>query len=97
MAHLHLGPAGQNGPVVATLVPTQAPGGGCQLLAVYRETITAESLSGPLADFPLDELVRQFEAGNIYVNVHTSDGQSGSAAGPGNLPGGELRGQVERF
>ena len=34
------------------------------------------------------------KTGNAYVNVHTSDGVSTTPA-PGNLPGGEVRGQVE--
>jgi hypothetical protein len=33
--------------------------------------------------------------GNAYVNVHTSDGNTTPNQGPGDFPGGEIRGQVE--
>ena len=33
-------------------------------------------------------------SGNAYVNVHTNDGVDPPNTGPGDFPGGEIRGQV---
>lgn len=95
--HLHLGAQGQNGPVIATLIPNQGPGSGGGGFQTYTGTVCAKDLTGPIADFPIDELVRQIEAGNVYVNLHTDDGQPGENTGPGDFISGELRGQLARF
>jgi hypothetical protein len=34
------------------------------------------------------------EAGDAYVNVHTNDGVAPTNTGPGDFPGGEIRGQL---
>ncbi|MCH9698084.1 MAG: spondin domain-containing protein [Gammaproteobacteria bacterium] len=78
-AHLHLGQAGQNGPVVVDL------GAGLQNnRVVFR--IEAGDVVGPLAetDDPFLSLLNELAAGNIYVNIHTEQN-----------PAGELRGQVK--
>ena len=49
---------------------------------------------GPLAGQPLAELVDQMRAGNAYINVHTNDGVAPINTGPGDFPGGEIRGQI---
>jgi len=97
-AHIHLGPRGVNGPIVLTMFMVSPPGvfgggpgpaaGG--LLAAGRTT----ALEGPLAGQPMSALVAQLEAGNAYVNVHTNDGVVPVDTGPGDFPGGEIRGQV---
>lgn len=80
-AHLHLAPKGVNGPVVATLY-SAVPGG--EVNGILAEgTIDASDLSGPLAGKTIGELVDEMGAGNVYVNVHSSD-----------YPGGEIRGQA---
>jgi hypothetical protein len=38
-------------------------------------------------------VIDAMRAGLAYVNVHTSDGSA--EPGPGNFPGGEIRGQIE--
>jgi hypothetical protein len=43
---------------------------------------------------PLDALIEQIEAGEAYVNVHTNDGVDPANSGPGDFPGGEIRGQI---
>ena len=46
----------------------------------------------PRSAITFDSLVSAIRAGNAYVNVHTSDGTL--EEGPGNFPGGEIRGQI---
>jgi hypothetical protein len=86
MAHIHLAPAGANGPVVAWLYPSGPPpqlieGRTSGVLATG--TITAGDLVGPLAGATMDDLVALMRAGETYVNVHTTA-----------FPGGEIRGQI---
>jgi hypothetical protein len=86
MAHIHLAPAGTNGPIVAWLYPSGPPamlipGRSDGILAAG--VITEDDLVGPLAGMPLDVLVAAMRAGLTYANVHTI-----------NRPGGEIRGQI---
>lgn len=91
-AHIHLGPPGTNGPVVASLFGPGAPGGGTVNGVLEERTITSANLVGPLAGQPLSALVDALDSGNAYVNVHTNDGVPPTGTGPGDLPGGEIRG-----
>ena len=52
-AHIHVGAAGENGPVVAFLYGLVAPGGGRTEGVLAEGTITAADLIGPLAGKPL--------------------------------------------
>jgi CHRD domain len=93
-AHIHLAPAGVNGPVVAFLFGPAAAGGGRFSGVLAQGTITADDLIGPLAGQPLTALVDAMLAGNTYVNAHTDDGVAPAGTGPGDLPAGEVRGQI---
>ena len=93
-AHIHLGGPQVNGPVVVRLFGDAAPGGGPMNGTLATGTITAGDLLGSLAGQPLDALVEHIESGNTYVNVHTNDGVDPVNTGPGDLPGGEIRGQI---
>ena len=100
MAHIHMGPAEGTGGVVVWLYPSTTPGAGPMgqgrvdgVLATG--TIRAEHLVGALAGQPLSALVEQMKAGNTYVNVHTNDGVAPANTGPGDFPGGEIRGQID--
>ncbi len=73
-AHLHLGQAGTNGPVVADLEE------GIRNRQV-RITITEEDLVGPLEGLSFVELLNQLAAGNIYVNLHTEANPAGEIRG----------------
>jgi hypothetical protein len=42
---------------------------------------------------PLLDAIR---AGLTYVNAHTNDGVAPTNTGPGDFPGGEIRGQLDR-
>jgi hypothetical protein len=85
-AHIHLAPAGVNGPVVVWLYPSAPP---AQLIPgsfngiLAEGTITEADLVGLLAGEPLERLIEEMAAGNTYVNVHTSQ-----------FPPGEIRGQI---
>ncbi len=93
-SHIHIGPAGVNGPVVLFLYGT-VPAGGGRLDGVIAEgTATAANLVGPLAGHPLADLIAAMSTGNAYVNVHTNDGVAPPNEGPGDFPGGEIRGQI---
>ena len=84
-AHLHLAPQGENGPIVAILLGDTPFLSESVDLEELDGELTASSLTGPLAGQPLDALIAEIEAGNVYVNIHTEDFQSG-----------EIRGQLSR-
>ena len=94
-AHIHIGPEGENGPV-ALLLYEATSGGGRASGVIAKGTATAADLVGPLAGLTLADLVSAIEAGNAYVNVHTNDGVDPVDQGPGDFPGGEIRGQIRR-
>ena len=100
MAHIHQHTIGNNGPIVVWLYPSTAvaPGpvaGGRIDGVIAQGTITAANLVGPLAGQPLSALLSDLRSGNAYVNVHTDDGVAPANTGPGDFPGGEIRGQVK--
>jgi hypothetical protein len=85
-SHIHLAPAGQNGPVVAFLYPDAPPAvllPGRTSGVLAEGIITAADLRGPLAGASLEDLVTAMRDGGAYVNVHTTA-----------FPGGEIRGQI---
>jgi hypothetical protein len=102
MAHIHVAPAGVNGPPVVWLYPNTSPpalaaGGGRIQGRVATGSFTAADLVGPLAGQSLSALLEVMRAGNTYVNVHTrlsDDEEDPVNTGPGNFPGGEIRGQI---
>ena len=93
-SHIHIGARGENGPVVFPLFGPAPAGGGAKSGVLSEGTAGASNLSGQLAGQPLSALVAQMDAGRAYVNVHTDNGQAPPNQGPGDLPGGEIRGQI---
>ena len=101
MAHIHKGEPGTNGPIVVWLYPGTAvspgPLGQGRTDGVLVEgTFTA-------ADFinqantgvnTLEDLLGLFANGAAYVNIHTNDGVPPTNTGPGDYPGGEVRGHI---
>ncbi len=79
-AHIHLAPAGMNGPVVAPLYVSGPISG--RFSGVLAEGVIT-SLNGPLLGQPLSALITAIEDAGAYVNVHTTQ-----------FPGGEIRGQI---
>jgi hypothetical protein len=100
MAHIHMGPVGVNAPVVVWLFPSTKPGvtgpvNAGRMDGVLAEgDITAADLVGPLKGHPFSELLDAIRSGNAYVNIHTTVGGTSPNTGPGNFPGGEIRGQL---
>jgi len=94
-AHIHIGAAGVNGPVVLFLFGNAPPAGGSHDGVLGEGTATAADLVGPLTGQPLSALVTNMRVGNAYVNVHTNDGVAPTNTGCGDFPGGEIRGQIE--
>lgn len=94
-AHLHLGERGTNGPIVAWLYPDAPP-------PVWRPGRTEGLLSygsitqlyGPMEGGTVEDLWAEISARRVYVNVHTNDMEGETNTGPGDFPGGEIRGQV---
>jgi hypothetical protein len=93
-AHIHLGAADTNGPVVVFLYGLVAAGGGRETGVLSTGTITAANFVGPLTGQPFSALVTAMRSGNAYVNVHTDDGVAPINTGPGDFPGGEIRAQI---
>src|SRR5258708_10948620 len=87
MAHIHIGHAGEEGPIAVWLYPSNSSdvvkkGKFTGVLA--QGTITAANLIGPLQGTSLENLVSDIKAGDAYVNVHSTA-----------HPGGEIRGQLK--
>ncbi|CAN5734811.1 hypothetical protein BH23GEM3_BH23GEM3_21410 [soil metagenome] len=83
--HIHVGPRGSNGPVVAFLFNfTAAPVTKNGVIA--EGTITAaDVIARPAIGFDgsFESLLREMRRGNTYTNVHTVE-----------FPAGEVRGQI---
>ncbi len=106
MAHIHWAPAGSNGPIVVWLYPdepfalpaTTPPASWIpeRFDGVLAEgIITTDDMVGPLAGMSLAALIEGLMNGQAYVNVHTSDFVPPTNTGPGDFPGGEIRGQIK--
>lgn len=103
MAHIHCGRPGQNGPIRMWLSPVIGPAGaagpsgsGPQNGVLATGTFSPAGVVCLAAnvgqDMPLLDAMR---AGLTYVNVHTNDGVAPTNTGPGDFPGGEIRGQLD--
>jgi hypothetical protein len=100
-AHIHIGPPGVNGPIAVWLYPSTAPGAGPTGQGriqgpIATGTITTANLVNQAATgvTTLEQLIAAIESGNAYVNVHTNDGVAPANTGPGDFPGGEVRGPI---
>jgi len=79
-AHIHLGAAGSNGPVIAFLFGPNAAGTNA---ITQSGDLTAANLVGPLAGKTWAEFTAALNSGQLYVNVHSIAN-----------PGGEIRVQI---
>jgi hypothetical protein len=92
-AHIHCGGVGVNGPVGVTLF-MGAPAGGAVNGTLAEGTITAPDAGNGCGWTDLAAVLAAMGSGATYVNVHTNDGVAPPNTGPGDFPGGEIRGQV---
>jgi hypothetical protein len=92
-AHIHCGAVGVNGPVGVTLF-MGAPAGGRVNGTLAEGTITAPDPGNACGWTDLAAVLAAIGSGDTYVNVHTNDGVAPPNTGPGDFPGGEIRGQV---
>lgn len=110
-AHIHCGPPTANGSIFIWLYPsptatTALPGGAGRHdgvlvegtvvsgTALHVRTVAASAACpGGVASFA--DALAKIRSGNAYVNVHTNDGVAPANTGPGDFPGGEIRGQFQ--
>jgi hypothetical protein len=92
-AHVHCGAVGVNGPVGVTLFMA-APAGGRVNGTLVEGTITAPDAGNDCGWTDPAAVLAAMGSGATYVNVHTNDGVPPPDTGPGDFPGGEIRGQV---
>lgn len=103
MSHIHCGRPGVNGPIRMWLYPAIGPtgapgpnGSGAQNGVLASGTFSPGTVQCPAtATDPEMSLLAAMRAGLTYVNVHTNDGQGAVNTGPGDFPGGEIRGQLD--
>jgi hypothetical protein len=81
-AHIHLGAAGANGPVIVPLF-TGPPKSGSFTGVLAKGAITEADLTGPMKGKTFADLAASVLGGQTYVNVHTTAN-----------PNGEIRGQI---
>lgn len=82
-AHIHGGKMGKNGPALA-LVDIKGKKVGKFSGTLAEGKITSNELLGPLKGKSVNDLVKEIEAGDTYLNVHTD-----------KHPDGELRAQIK--
>jgi len=93
-AHIHAGLPGVNGQIGAFLYGLVPPGGGRTDGVLAQGTITAGDLIGPFAGMSVADVAELLDSGGAYVNLHTNDGVGAVNTGPGDFPGGEIRGDI---
>jgi hypothetical protein len=94
MAHIHCAAPGMNGPVGVTLYGVGPTGVGPFSGVLVIAMKTAPDAGNACGWTDLAAVIAAMEGGNTYVNVHTNDGKDPANTGPGDFPGGEIRGQL---
>ena len=103
MSHIHCGRPGENGPIRMWLYPVIGPtgtpgpnGSGPHNGVLATGTFSPTGVVCPASAVGQNmSLLDAMRAGLTYVNVHTNDGTDGVNTGPGDFPGGEIRGQLD--
>ncbi len=89
-AHIHIGGAQIAGPVALGLFA-----GPTANNPTITGSITRAAFASPLG-ITFDGLIALVRSGDTYTNVHTDNGVAPTNTGPGDFPGGEIRGQNNR-
>jgi len=92
-SHIHCGVPGVSGPIGVTLF-MGTPASGRVEGVIASGTITAPNPGNACGWETLDDVLDAMRSGGAYVNVHTNDGIDPPNTGPGDFPGGEIRGQI---
>ena len=93
-AHIHCGDPGVAAPVGVNLFIGGVPGSGRFDGVLASGEITAPNAVNSCGWTTLDQVLDAMRSGHAYVNAHTNDGVVPTNTGPGDFPGGEIRGQV---
>jgi hypothetical protein len=93
-AHIHCGAPGVVAPVGVTLLHMPPVSGRFDGI-LAEGTITAPDAGNACGWTDLNAVIAAMMSGNAYVNVHTNDGVAPPNTGPGDFPGGEIRGQIK--
>ena len=89
-SHIHVGRAEVAGPIVLPLYAGTASSN-----PTISGSVTRAAFTSPLG-ISFDGLLSLMRNGDTYVNVHTDNGVAPANTGPGDFPGGEIRGQIGR-
>lgn len=89
-SHIHIGGREAAGPIALGLFAAAATSNPAISGSVTRATFTS-----PLG-ISFDALISLMRSGDTYTNVHTDNGVAPANTGPGDFPGGEIRGQNTR-
>jgi CHRD domain-containing protein len=87
IAHIHSGAAGVSGGIIQDLYVAPLPPKGLD----FSGTLIEDTVPVVAA------VLTQMRGGTAYVNVHTNDGVPPTNTGPGDMAGGEIRGQIFRL
>jgi len=87
LAHIHTGAAGVSGGVIQNLYVPPLPAKGLD----FSGTLIEDTVD------VVDAVLAQMRNGTAYVNIHTNDGVAPPNTGPGDMVGGEIRGQIFRL
>jgi CHRD domain-containing protein len=103
-SHIHCGTPTVNGPIRMWLYPVIGPSGAALTTASGRQNgVLASGTFTPTGVCPASvigensdkALLQAMRDGLTYVNVHTNDFVAPINTGPGDFPGGEIRGQLD--
>jgi hypothetical protein len=94
-SHIHCGVPGVSAPVGMTLFGGGVPGSGRVDGVIAQGVKTAPDANNACGWVTLADVITAMRSGNAYVNVHTNDGVAPTNTGPGDFPGGEIRGQIQ--
>jgi hypothetical protein len=97
MAHVHVAAEpGGNGPPVVWLLPDGPPPPAGSIAGTSNGVVAEGTMveGDPGVSMTFDDLRSAIAEGRAYVNVHTNDFVAPPNTGPGDFPGGEIRGTL---
>ena len=94
-AHIHVGGATVASGVILLLTPS-GPSNTRITGSITKAAFVPQTVEGE--QYTWDEMLALMRTGGAYVNVHTNltTNDPTNNSGPGDFPGGEIRGQINR-